>query len=79
MRRIHKVVRHCCWLVGRGNFEIAEMLVFAGAGVSAANDTTLLYSFGVVKLKHTEMLVSKGANVSARVRMCRRSGRMMED
>jgi hypothetical protein len=51
-----------------GNFEIAEMLVVAGAGVSAANeqgDTPLLAAVGAGKLELAEMLVSKGANVEA--------------
>jgi hypothetical protein len=53
------------------NLEIAEMLVVAGAGVSAANeqgDTPLLAAVGAGKLALAEMLVSKGANVEA-VRM----------
>jgi hypothetical protein len=51
-----------------GNFEIAEMLVVAGDGVSAANkrgDTPLLAAVGAGKLELAEMLVSKGANVEA--------------
>ena len=51
-----------------GNFEMAEMLVVAGAGVSAANkrgDTPLLAAVGAGKLALAEMLVSKGANVEA--------------
>jgi hypothetical protein len=51
-----------------GNFEMAEMLVVAGAGVSAANkrgDTPLLAAVGAGKLELAEMLVSKGANVKA--------------
>jgi len=51
-----------------GNFEMAEMLVVAGAGVSAANergDTPLLAAVGAGKLELAEMLVSKGANVEA--------------
>jgi hypothetical protein len=54
-----------------GNFEIAEMLVVAGADVSAVNnrgDTPLLAAIGAGKLELAEMLVSKGANVEA-VRM----------
>jgi hypothetical protein len=54
-----------------GKFEIAEMLVVAGAGVSAAKgrgDTPLLAAVGAGKLELAEMLVSKGANVEA-VRM----------
>ena len=64
-------MHHCCWHVGRGNFEIAEILVCAGAGVSAASeicDTPLLAAVGAGKLELAEMLVSKGANVEA-VRM----------
>ena len=48
--------------------EIAEILVCAGAGVSAANkrgDTPLLAAVGAGKLELAEMLVSKGANVEA--------------
>ena len=51
-----------------GNFEIAEMLVVAGAGVSAANergDTPLLTSVGTGTLELAEMHVTKGANVEA--------------
>jgi hypothetical protein len=51
-----------------GNLEMAEMLVCAGAGVSAANkrgDTPLLSAVGAGKLELAEMLVSKGANVKA--------------
>jgi hypothetical protein len=51
-----------------GNFEMAEMLVCAGAGVNAANyrrDTPLLAAVGAGKLELAEMLVSKGANVDA--------------
>jgi hypothetical protein len=51
-----------------GNLEIAEILVVAGAGVSAANkrgDTPLLAAVGAGKLELAEMLVSKGANVEA--------------
>ncbi len=50
-----------------GNFEIAEMLVVAGAGVSAANKrrgTPLLAVVGAGKLALAEMLVSKGADVN---------------
>jgi ankyrin repeat protein len=50
-----------------GNLEIAEILVVAGAGVSAANyrgDTPLLAAVGAGKLKLAEMLVSKGADVN---------------
>jgi hypothetical protein len=52
-----------------GNFEIAEMLVVAGAGVSAANnrgDTPLLVAVGAGRLELAEMLVSKGADVNAK-------------
>jgi hypothetical protein len=52
-----------------GNFEMAEMLVCAGAGVSAANergDTPLLAAVGAGKLALAEMLVSKGADVNAK-------------
>jgi hypothetical protein len=48
---------------------MAEMLVCAGAGVSAANergDTPLLAAVGAGKLALAEMLVSKGADVNAR-------------
>jgi hypothetical protein len=51
-----------------GNLEIAEILVCAGAGVSAANkrgDTPLLATVGAGKLELAEMLVSKGADVKA--------------
>jgi hypothetical protein len=51
------------------NLEIAEMLVVAGAGVSAANeqgDTPLLAAVGAGKLALAEMLVSKGADVNAK-------------
>jgi hypothetical protein len=54
-----------------GNFEIAEILVCAGASVGAANergDTPLLAAVGAGQLELAEMLVSKGANVKA-VRM----------
>ena len=50
-----------------GTFEMAEMLVCAGAGVSAANkrgDTPLLAAVGAGKLALAEMLVSKGADVN---------------
>jgi hypothetical protein len=50
-----------------GNFEIAEILVCAGAGVSVANergDTPLLAAVGAGKLALAEMLVSKGADVN---------------
>ena len=46
-----------------GIFEMTEMLVVAGAGVSAANkrgDTPLLSAVGAGKLELAEMLVSKG-------------------
>ena len=55
-----------------GNFEIAEILVVASAGVSAANkrgDTPLLAAVGAGKLELAQMLVSKGANVEAVVRL----------
>jgi hypothetical protein len=55
-----------------GNFEIAEILVMASAGVSASNkrgDTPLLASVGAGKLELAQMLVSKGANVEAVVRL----------
>jgi len=49
------------------NFEVAQILVCAGAGVSATNkrgDTPLLTAVGAGKLELAdEMLVSKGANV----------------
>ena len=48
--------------------EIAEILVCAGAGVSAANkrgDTLLLAAVGAGKLELAEMPVSKGANAEA--------------
>jgi hypothetical protein len=51
-----------------GNLEIAEMLLVAGAGVSAANnrgDTPLLAAVGAGQLELAEMLVRKGANVEA--------------
>ncbi len=54
-----------------GNLEISEILVVAGADVSAANyrgHTPLLGAVGAGKLELAEMLVSKGANVEA-VRM----------
>jgi hypothetical protein len=50
-----------------GNFEMAEMLVVAGAGVSAANyqgDTPLLAAVGAGKLQLAEMLVRKDADVN---------------
>ena len=56
---------------GSGNFEMAAILVCAGASVSAANkrgDTPLLAAVGEGNLELAEMLVSKGANVEA-VRM----------
>jgi ankyrin repeat protein len=52
-----------------GNFEIAEMLVTAGAGVRAANyrgDTPLLAAVEVGKLELAKMLVSKGADVNTK-------------
>jgi ankyrin repeat protein len=52
-----------------GNWEMAEMLVVAGAGVSARNyrdDTPLLAAVGAGKLALAEMLVSKGADVNAK-------------
>jgi hypothetical protein len=51
-----------------GNLEMAEILVCAGAGVSAANkrgDTPLLAAVGAGKLELAEVLVSKCANVEA--------------
>jgi hypothetical protein len=49
-----------------GKFEIAEILVRAGADVGAANkrgDNPLLAAVGAGKLELAEMLVSQGANV----------------
>ena len=49
-----------------GNLEIAEILVVAGAGVSAANyrgDTPLLAAVGAGKFELAERLVRKGADV----------------
>jgi hypothetical protein len=51
-----------------GNLEIAEILVCAGADVSAENDrgdTPLLAAVGAGKVELAEMLVSKRANVEA--------------
>ncbi len=63
MRRtqVHKAIHHLLLACKSGNLEIAEVLVVAGAGVSAANyrgDTPLLAAVGAGKVELAKMLVS---------------------
>jgi hypothetical protein len=73
MRRIHKAIHRCCWHVGRGNLQIAEMLVGPALALQTI-EATLLYWPRLGRANWNSLRCS-----SARMRMLRRSGWMVQD